>query len=357
MYLHACLAVSAKAVDMARPWKLLVREGSREMDSQEHPADDQHDQPAPVRRRAWRRWREVTTAASHLLAGLPGRAAPVLEQRERRLLGWEVVVVLGVFPLASGVVPGLVGLVSGWLSGGTASGGYYQVSLPDHVGLSLPLDLFGELVGFVPAALVAYLLARSGEGLAGIGLDRRRLRHDLGLLFTVVTVAYLGPMLAGEGLLAVVGLEGFKLASRVDAVTPPTVYLLVAWLAGVGAGVVEELVVLGYLVHRLEQLGWRAWQLVAAAVLVRVSFHAYYGPGIVWVIAWAAASVLLYRRVRRLLPFILVHALWDIQAATSDFVSDETHVLVFGYFLLGLIVVSAVAKRRESPSQAETAAS
>jgi membrane protease YdiL (CAAX protease family) len=75
------------------------------------------------------------------------------------------------------------------------------------------------------------------------------------------------------------------------------------------------------------------------------------------VIAWAAASVLLYRRVRRLLPFILVHALWDIQAATSDFVSDETHVLVFGYFLLGLIVVSAVAKRRESPSQAETAAS
>lgn len=292
-----------------------------------------------------------------MLPGLPGRVGPVLEQRERRLLGWEVLVVVGVFPLASGVIPGLIGLVSGWLSGGTADGTYYEVSLPDHVGLSLPLDLLGELVGFMPAALVVYLLARSGEGLAGIGLDRRQPRHDLRLLFMVMVLAYLGPMLAGRGLMAAVGLEGFKVASRIDAVTPPTVYLLVAWVGAIGAGVVEELVVLGYLVHRLEQLGWRAWQLVAAAVVVRVSFHVYYGPGIVWVIAWAAASVLVYRRVRRLLPFILVHALWDIQAQTSDFVSDDAYVLVFSYFLLGLFVVSAAAKRRAPPPETDTAAS
>jgi membrane protease YdiL (CAAX protease family) len=329
------------------------------MDSQQRRADGQQDHRM-TRRRAWgRRWREFATAVgSHVLPGLAGRAAPVLEPRERRLFGWEMLVVLGIFPLASGVVPGLIGLVSGWLSHGTADGSYYEVSLPDQVALSLPLDLLQELVGFAPAALVVYLLARSGENLTGIGLDRRRLRYDLRLLFTVMVLAYLGPMLAGRGLMAAVGLEGFQVASRTDAVTPPTVYLLVAYVGAIGAGVVEELVVLGYLVHRLEQLRRPAWQLVAVAVVVRVSFHLYYGPGIVWVVLWATASVLVYRRVRRLLPFIVVHALWDMQAATSDFVSDDIHLLLFSYILLGLYVVSAVAgSRRTAPADTDTAAS
>jgi membrane protease YdiL (CAAX protease family) len=95
-----------------------------------------------------------------------------------------------------------------------------------------------------------------------------------------MTLGYLGPMAAGKGLLATAGLDSFQLASRTDTVTNPTVYLLVAAVGGILAGVVEEVVVLGYLVHGLEQLGWRAAQVVAAAVLVRLSFHLYYGPGI-----------------------------------------------------------------------------
>jgi hypothetical protein len=38
------------------------------------------------------------------------------------------------------------------------------------------------------------------------------------------------------------------------------------------------------------------------------------------------ATVLLYRRVRRLLPFIVVHALWDLLAQLGGFVSDTTQV-------------------------------
>jgi membrane protease YdiL (CAAX protease family) len=320
------------------------------MDTQDpRGAHEQRDHQA-AEQAGWRRWKRglVSVLAALVPAGLPSRAAWVMEPRERRLLGWELLVVLGIFPLASGVVPGLIGLVSGWLSDGTAEGSYYLVSLPDHVALSLPLDLLDQLVDVMPAVLVAYLLTRSGEGLAGIGLDRSRLTSDAGLLFLVMILAYLGPMLAGKGLLEAVGLEQFTLASRTDTVTEPMVYLLVVGAGAVVAGVVEELVVLGYLVHRLEQLGWRASRIVAVAVLVRVSFHVYYGPGLVWVALWAAASVLLYLRVRRLLPFVVVHALWDLQAGTSDFVSDDAHLVLLGVIFIGLYLISTVVIARSN---------
>jgi hypothetical protein len=150
--------------------------------SEPHGADDLHDDPPASH--GWGRWRRKLASGlgSMVPAGAPRPAATVREPRERRLLGWELLVVLGIFPLASGVVPGLVGLVSGWLSGGTAQGGYWRVSLPNHLGLSLPLDLADQLVGVMPAILVAYLLTRSGEGLAGIGLDHHP-RLDARLLF------------------------------------------------------------------------------------------------------------------------------------------------------------------------------
>jgi membrane protease YdiL (CAAX protease family) len=90
-------------------------------------------------------------------------------------------------------------------------------------------------------------------------------------------------------------------------------------LASLVAGIVEELVVLGYLVHRLEQLGWRAWRIVVAAVVVRVSFHLDYGAGSLRIALWATVTVLLYLRLRRLLPFILAHALWDVIVFTGKF--------------------------------------
>ena len=78
------------------------------------------------------------------------------------------------------------------------------------------------------------------------------------------------------------------------------------------AGVVEEIVVLGFLVRRLEQIGLRPLTVVLLASLVRISYHIYYGWGVLPIAAWAVASVLVYRRYRRLAPFIAVHALWDV---------------------------------------------
>ena len=89
-------------------------------------------------------------------------------------------------------------------------------------------------------------------------------------------------------------------------------------LKSLQAAVVEKIVVLGYLVRRLEQRGWSATTVVVIAVLVRVSYHLYYGPGVLPIVLWALATVLVYRWLRRLLPFIVCHFVWDAGIAIGD---------------------------------------
>jgi uncharacterized membrane-anchored protein YitT (DUF2179 family) len=49
------------------------------------------------------------------------------------------------------------------------------------------------------------------------------------------------------------------------------------------------------------------------------------------ILAWAAVTVIFYRRYRRLAPFIVVHAFWDIG------------VFFIGWFTVGEAVVLSVA--------------
>ncbi|MGH3167814.1 MAG: CPBP family glutamic-type intramembrane protease, partial [Trebonia sp.] len=46
-------------------------------------------------------------------------------------------------------------------------------------------------------------------------------------------------------------------------------------------------------------------------VLVRCSYHIYYGVGVIGIAVWATAFVLLYLRFRSVIPLIILHFLWD----------------------------------------------
>jgi hypothetical protein len=176
-------------------------------------------------------------------------------------------------------------------------------------------QVLGFMFALAPVFLVVHLVRRSGEGVAVIGLSRDRPAQDLvrgAALFAVVGLAGMGVYLAAVGL----GVNRFVLP------VPPlghwwTVPALV--LNAVESGLVEEVVVLGYLVTRLRQLSWTPVQAIAASALLRGSYHLYQGwGGFVGNLAMGALFGFLFLRWgRRTWPFVVAHVLLDIGAGVG----------------------------------------
>ncbi|HEY8373013.1 MAG TPA: type II CAAX endopeptidase family protein [Pseudonocardiaceae bacterium] len=177
------------------------------------------------------------------------------------------------------------------------------------------LDLAFQLTSVLQLAawggLGAYLLWRSGIGARGVGLDRSRPRQDL---------------VAGVGLAAVIGIPGlaFYLVMRGLGlnltVLPSTLddtwwRLPVLVLSALANAWAEEVLVVGYLLSRLRQLGWSDRRSLLVSAVLRGSYHLYQGFGgflgnIVMglVYGWA------WQRTHRLWPLVVGHALIDVVA-------------------------------------------
>jgi membrane protease YdiL (CAAX protease family) len=181
--------------------------------------------------------------------------------------------------------------------------------------LNLAYDLAGLLQGIMPVLLVLVLLSRDpGTRGFGIGLPHatgRSTRADL---------------LQGAGFAALIGIPGLVLvwvahrlgvsASLAVVDVPDTWYrvpLLVLQAAQNSA--LEEVVVVGYLLTRLRQLGWSNGVALAASALLRGSYHLYQGLGgfagnlvMGLIFAWW------FQRTRRVLPLAVAHFLLDVCA-------------------------------------------
>jgi membrane protease YdiL (CAAX protease family) len=79
--------------------------------------------------------------------------------------------------------------------------------------------------------------------------------------------------------------------------------------------VLEEVVVLGFLMRRLTQLGWSPRATILTSALVRASYHLYQGiGGLLGNFAMGLLFGWLFRRWGRVLPMVLAHAAIDIVA-------------------------------------------
>jgi len=79
----------------------------------------------------------------------------------------------------------------------------------------------------------------------------------------------------------------------------------------INAGIIEELVVVALFVTALEQARTKVWVIYVVGITIRLSYHIYYGPGVVMFALWAAAAIWLFRRTRRITPLIVAHVLYD----------------------------------------------
>jgi membrane protease YdiL (CAAX protease family) len=228
----------------------------------------------------------------------------------RRLLGWEIVIVFAVSLGASGLYA-IIQLI-GSLTSAKPLGKQHALLVgslaPGRPWLDLTLQLAGILTTLAPVALVFYLLARECAGPSSMGLDTRHLVQD------PVRGAVLAALIGGSGL--GLYLAAFHLGVNLNVVPEnlPAVWwrIPVLILDATQNGIVEEVLVIGYLLRRLDQLQWTPARAIALSAVVRGSYHLYQGfGGFLGNATMGVIFALLYRRWGRVTPLIIAHALID----------------------------------------------
>ncbi|MEV4191915.1 CPBP family intramembrane glutamic endopeptidase [Streptomyces toxytricini] len=183
---------------------------------------------------------------------------------------------------------------------------------PGRPWLDLAWQLFGITTALVPVLLVAHLLSREGApGLRVLGFDRTRPGGDTAR--GVLVAAGIGS--AGLAFYLAAQAGGFNLTVQPEALPDVWWKFPVLILSAVQNAVVEEVIVLAYLLRRLDRLGWSPWGALAASSVLRGSYHLYQGiGGFIGNMVMGAVFVLLYRRWGRVGPLVVAHSLLDIVA-------------------------------------------
>ncbi|MEE1755514.1 CPBP family intramembrane glutamic endopeptidase [Streptomyces sp. SP18CS02] len=235
------------------------------------------------------------------------------EGNSRKIFRSETVLVLAISLGASGV-SALISFIGSLTKPGglkdqaaTLNGSY----APGRPWLDLAWQLFGIASALVPVALVAHLLMREGAGLRAIGFDHRRPWSDLGR--GALVAAGIGS--AGLAFYLVARAAGFNLTVVPEALPGVWWKFPVLILSAVQNSVLEEVIVVGYLLRRLGQLGWTPTAALVASSVLRGSYHLYQGiGGFIGNMVMGVVFVLLYRRWGRVGPLVVAHALLDIVA-------------------------------------------
>ena len=240
----------------------------------------------------------------------------ITDPKQRRDLGIEIILLLGVSLGASGV-NALLDLIDRLtqpvaLSKQTAT--INGVFIQNREWLDFLYQVVSLAEGFVPPALAVFLLYRylrpPGPGF-GIGLDTSKLKLE---------------SLQGVGFAALIGIPGLVLvyaAHRLGAsvtIVPsslPDVWYRIPVLvvSALQNATSEEIIVMGYLLTRLAQLGWTRERAIGVAAVLRGSYHLYQGFGpFIGNAIMGVIFALIYTRTRRVMPLVIAHALLDIVA-------------------------------------------
>lgn len=181
------------------------------------------------------------------------------------------------------------------------------------------LDIFFALV---PVMLVIYFLSDQRQSASGDGTSPGSAFQKLGFNF-----ARPGrDVLQGLGLAALIGIPslGLYAAGRALGITTAiipsaldaywwTVPVLI--LSAMRHAVVEEVIVVGYLLNRFAKFGWSVPLSIVVSSLLRGSYHLYQGFGpFIGNFVMGVVFAWLYTRTRRVMPLVIAHALLDIAA-------------------------------------------
>ncbi|HUC58491.1 MAG TPA: type II CAAX endopeptidase family protein [Streptosporangiaceae bacterium] len=227
------------------------------------------------------------------------------------LIRWEIFAVFAV-SLGASALNAILSLISSLLSKQSLASQQATLVTPEAANnwLDLALQLATIAESLAPVVLVIYLLVRSDD-YAKIGLDASQPGRD------AAKGAALAAIIGGIGLAYYV--VAYKLGSNLNIVPEdlPAVWwrIPVLVLYAIQNGMLEETLMIGYLLTRLDQLEVKPWRAIVISALLRGCYHLYQGFGPFFGNAvMGLAFGILFRRWRRVTPFIIAHTLIDAGA-------------------------------------------
>ena len=233
-----------------------------------------------------------------------------MPRSESRMLRWEIVVVFAVSLGASGLyaLVSFIGSLTASQSLGQQTAVLNGTLAPGRPLLDLFLQLTNITLALAPVALVLYLLARVGEGPKTIGLDLTQPGWDL------AKGATLAALIGGSGLGLYLTAYHLGMNLNVVAESLPDVWwrIPVLILSAAQNATVEEVVVVGYLLTRLDKLNVRPATAIVISAVIRGSYHLYQGGGgFIGNATMGLIFAYLYKRWGRVTPLIIAHTLID----------------------------------------------
>jgi membrane protease YdiL (CAAX protease family) len=187
-----------------------------------------------------------------------------------------------------------------------------NVSLaPGRPWLDLTYQILAVFFDLVPVFLAWHLLNRDPGNARGLlGVDTNRWKLDIGL---------------GAGLAAAIGIPGLGLyfAARelgINANVVPAGLPDIWWaipilvLSAIQNSMLEEVVIVGYLITRL-RTAWSLPTVIAASAILRGAYHLYQGFGaFIGNAVMGVVFALVFLKWKRVAPLVIAHTILDVVA-------------------------------------------
>ncbi|HLN17398.1 MAG TPA: CPBP family intramembrane glutamic endopeptidase [Acidimicrobiales bacterium] len=175
------------------------------------------------------------------------------------------------------------------------------------------------IIEYLPVAAVVpialFLLLRTGQPPSSIGLGRPRFLLDiwpglgLAVLSYVTEIAVLIPLLPFLE-------HATRAVNKVPVGNVPHYYVIWGLAISFTTAVAEEVLVNGYLITRLDQLGWTPRAALILSLVLRTSYHIYYGLAFLLTIPFGFYVTRSFQKHRRLNRSIAAHFIYDASLFT-----------------------------------------
>lgn len=240
------------------------------------------------------------------------------------MIRWEIAILLAL-SLGKSAVYSIVSLIvrltdSTPLAHQTAT---LNPTLSERPMVDLTYNLLSIIFALVPVALAIYLLNARGQRASVttvLGLTPARPARDF--RYGVGLAAAVG--IPGLAFFAMSRVLGITVNVQASALNPAWWTIPVLVLSAFQNGVLEEVVVVGYLFERTRDIGWSPsvsridWRFMAFSSILRGTYHLYQGIGPFFANMVMGAFFAWWYRSRwgrnRILPLVIAHTLIDIVA-------------------------------------------